>query len=146
MNRRKAVLIREIFAGFVKVEFVDFWLADQFNSLVGIFMDTQVRVQNGKNFGWPRFFRKLLIRKLKLEHLNFYASEQDKTPLIFRRASAKCSQKVCTLRKFFLCFLSSHPELSLLPKSNETSPAVIELSSSLGSLHSFRLAHLELIF
>ncbi len=51
MNRRKAVLIREIFAGFVKVEFVDFWLADQFNSLVGIFMDTQFRVQNGKNFG-----------------------------------------------------------------------------------------------
>ncbi|CBY24977.1 unnamed protein product [Oikopleura dioica] len=46
MNRRKAVLIREIFAGFVKVEFVDFWLADQFNSLVGIFMDTQFRVQN----------------------------------------------------------------------------------------------------
>ena len=72
------MLIREILAGFVKVEFVDFWLADQFNSLVGIFMDTE----------------------------------------------------------FFLCFLSSHPELSLLPKSNETSPAVIELSSSLGSFRS----------
>jgi len=39
--------------------------------------------------------------------------------------------------EFFLCFLSSHPELSLLPKSNETSPAVIELSSSLVSTKAY---------
>lgn len=81
------VFLREIMAGFVPVTFVDFWLADQFNSLVAVFLDVE-------------FFICFLASHNSL----YYESNEENDTIVSTGDDWKCGSYWYGLRYFVACY------------------------------------------